>query len=384
MIVVKPRPPDDSHLHLGCFFPAGQTTFLLSDEAVSRTPPMTRANLVALAVEAEQIGFDSLFIADNWSGHQRISEESKHQGPTYHAALLAMALFAVTENIGVISTLHTSYHHPSHVARMGATLDAFSGGRWGWNIVTGFLKEEAGLFGDDPVEHDERYRRAAEFVDVVKLLWSEIEPIDHNGKYYAAAGRLKAPRPVQQPHPYLINAGASPAGSAFAARYADMLLTMAQNEERVREVDERIKALTASEGRSVSTAAFCVSLVREGAGEAEEEWDRLTRSINMAATKELATDILGGVESMQGMFAEMGEDEATRAFGSAGSTIRLVGTAEEVAEKLISLKTNTDATGAFINFPLWSPAELQRFAPVLPHLVEAGVWQPPETRQHSW
>lgn len=381
---MKPRPPDDSHLHLGCFFPAGQTTFLLSDEAVRRTPPMTRANLVALAVEAERIGFDSLFIADNWSGHQRISEMSKHQGPTYHAALLAMALFAVTEHIGVISTIHTSYHHPSHVARMGATLDAFSDGRWGWNIVTGFLKQEAGLFGDEPVEHDERYRRAAEFVDVVKQLWSEIEPIDHEGKYYSAAGRLKAPRPVQSPHPYLINAGASPAGSAFAAQYADMLLTMAESEDRVREVDERISALTAPLGRSVSTAAFCVSLVRQGSGEAEEEWDRLSQSINMAATKELAADILGGVESMKGIFAEMGEEEAARVFGSAGSTIPLVGTPEQVAEKLISLKLNTNATGAFINFPLWSPDELRQFAPVLPYLVEAGVWQPPNTREHSW
>lgn len=380
----KPRPPRSDHLHLGCFFPAGQTTFLLSDEAVRRTPPMTRKNLVAFAEEAELVGFDSLFIADNWSGHQRISEESKHQGPSYHAALLAMALFAVTENIGVISTIHTSYHHPAHVARMGATLDAFSGGRWGWNIVTGFLEQEALLFGDTPVEHDERYRRAAEFVDVVKLFWSEFEPIDHKGEYYSAAGRLKAPRPVQQPHPFLINAGASPAGSAFAARYADMMLMMAENEDRVREVDARLEALTAPLGRSVSTSAFCVSIVREGEGEAEEEWDRLTASINMAATKELAADIVGGVESMQDIFAKMGEDEAARTFGSAGSTIHLVGTAEQVADKLISLKQNTHATGAFINFPLWSAAELQTFAPVLPHLLDAGIWQPPHTRGYSW
>lgn len=380
----KPRPADPSQLHLGCFFPAGQTTFLLSDEAVRRTPPMTRKNLLELAVTAEDIGFDSLFLADNWSGHQRISEAGKHQGPTYHAAMLAMALFAVTENIGVISTIQTSYHEPAHVARMGATLDAFSDGRWGWNIVTGFLKEEAALFGDEPVEHDERYRRAAEFVDIVKLLWSEFEPIDFAGKYYAAKGRLKAPRPVQEPHPFLINAGASEAGTAFAADYADMLLTMAESEERVRQLDERVAALTAGNGRQVATSAFCVCIVRDGEGEAEEEWDRLSRSLNMAATKELAIDILGGVESMKGIFEQMGEEDATRAFGSAGSTIKLIGTPEQVAESLISLKRTTAATGAFINFPLWSPAELRRFSPVLPHLREAGVWSSPETRNHSW
>lgn len=380
----KPRPVDASQLHLGCFFPAGQTTFLLSDEAVRRTPPMTRKNLLDLAVAAEEVGFDSLFIADNWSGHQRISEAAGHQGPTYHAAMLAMALFAVTEHIGVISTLQTSYHEPAHVARMGATLDAFSEGRWGWNIVTGFLKEEAALFGDEPVEHDERYRRAAEFVDVVKQFWSEFEPIDFAGKYYTARGRLKAPRAVQQPHPFLINAGASDAGTAFAAEYADMLLTMAESEDRLRSLDERLDALTAVNGRRVSTSAFCVCIVREGAGEAEEEWERLSRSLNMGATKELAVDILGGVESMKGIFASMGEDEATRAFGSAGSTIKLLGTPEQVADSLISLKANTAASGAFINFPLWSADEVRRFAPVLPHLGDAGVWSPPETREYSW
>ena len=111
-----------------------------------------------------------------------------------------MAIFAVTEHIGVITTMHTTHHKPAHVARMGATLDAFSDGRWGWNIVTGFGDPEARLFGNETmVEHDERYAMAGEFVDIVKRLWTEAEPIDHDGAYYRVRGRIKAPRPVQRP-----------------------------------------------------------------------------------------------------------------------------------------------------------------------------------------
>ena len=188
---MKHRPTNADELHLGYFFPSGKTNFLYSDEAARRTPEMTKANLIALAQAAEHTGFDSLFIADNWSGHQRAAELAGHQSPAYHAPLLAMALLTATEHIGVISTFHTTHHKPAHVARMGATLDAFSEGRWGWNVVTGFSADEAALFGEEFVEHDKRYDMASEFTDIVIRLWNEIEPIDVNGDYYQVRGRIK-------------------------------------------------------------------------------------------------------------------------------------------------------------------------------------------------
>jgi FMNH2-dependent dimethyl sulfone monooxygenase len=381
---MKSKPEDPSQLSLGYFFPSGKTNFLYSDEAARRTPAMTKDNLIALARAAERVGFDSLFIADNWSGHQRVAEEFGHQSPAYHAPLLAMALLAATEHIGVISTFHTTHHKPAHVARMGATLDAFSDGRWGWNVVTGFSADEAALFGEEFIAHDQRYVMAAEFVEIVIRLWTEHEPIDVDGRFYRVTGRIKTPRPVQQHHPLLVSAGASPAGTQFAAQFCDQLVTLANTEELVREVDDRLATLTAKTQRTVGTCPFSMAIVRAGDGEAEAEYARLLDSLNVEATKEIAADVLGSIESSRSMYEKMGEDEATRAFGGAGSVLQLIGTPEQVAEKIISLKQNTATTNLLINFPLWSPAELETFTPVLEHLREAGIWSPPQDRKWSW
>jgi FMNH2-dependent dimethyl sulfone monooxygenase len=381
---MKTRPSNPDQLSVNYFFPSGQTNLVWSDEAARRTPRMNRDNLLELARTAEEVGFDSLFIADNWSGHQREAERAGHQSPAFHAPLLAMGIFAVTSHIGVITTFHTTHHKPAHVARMGANLDAFSDGRWGWNIVTGHSADEAALFGDQFIEHDERYAMATEFVEIVERLWAEQEPIDVDGKYYRVQGRIKAPRPAQQPHPLLVCAGASPAGTQFAADWCDALVTLAKDDDGLRAVDGRLRALTAVNKRTVGTWPFCVTLIRDGDGQAEEEFEQLLESLNAEAARELAADILGSIQTATAMFEKMGEEQAIRAFGSGGAEVQLIGTPEQVAAKLISLKQNADASGVLLNFPLWSPAELRGFARVLPYLREAGIWTPPQERGWSW
>jgi FMNH2-dependent dimethyl sulfone monooxygenase len=380
----KPRPADPGHLSVNYFFPSGQTNLVWSDEAARRTPRLNRDNLLELARTAEDVGFDSLFIADNWSGHQREAERAGHQSPAFHAPLLAMGIFAVTDHIGVITTFHTTHHKPAHVARMGANLDAYSGGRWGWNCVTGHSQDEAALFGEAFIEHDLRYAMAAEFVEIVERLWAEEEPIDVDGKYYRVQGRIKAPRPAQRPRPLLVSAGASPAGTQFAAEWCDALVTLARDDAGLLAVHERVRALTAGNGRDVGTWPFCITLIRDGEGEAEEEFAHLLESLNVAATRELAADILGSIQTAAAMFEEQGEEEAARAFGSGGAEVHLIGTPEQVAEKIIGLKRNANASGVLLNFPLWSPQEIRGFERVLPYLREAGVWTPPADRDWSW
>ncbi|MEQ3550101.1 LLM class flavin-dependent oxidoreductase [Pseudonocardia nematodicida] len=365
-------------LSIGYFFPAGQTNHVWSDEAARRTPRLNRENLLELARTAEDVGFDSLFIADNWSGHQRAAELAGHQSPAYHAPLLAMGIFAVTERIGVVSTFHTTHHKPAHVARMGATLADFSSGRWGWNVVTGFSDAEAALFGEEFVPHDERYEMAAEFVDVVDRLWTEQEPFDHDGRYYRMKGRIKAPRPAARPR--LVSAGASEAGTAFAARYCDELVTLAKDDDGLRGVESRLAGLTAGTGRNVSVTPFAIALVRENEGEAEEEYARLLESLNHDAAWEIAGDILGSIESARAMFDKLGEDKAVRALGSGEAMIQLVGTPEQVAERLTRLTSEIDIRNILVNFPLWSPAELRGFGKVLDLLADAGVWSRPSGR----
>ncbi|WP_291048948.1 LLM class flavin-dependent oxidoreductase [Herbiconiux sp.] len=383
----KARTHDPEQLSFSYFFPTGQTDHVWSDEAARSTPVLSKRVFLDMARAAEETGFDSLFIADTWSGHQRAAERAGHQSPKFHAPMLAMALFAVTEHLGVITTAHTTHHQPAHVARMGATLDAFSEGRWGWNVVTGFGDAEARLFGEPSlVPHDERYAMAGEFVDVVKKFWSSEDAFEHVGRYYSASGRMKAPRPVQSPHPLLVSAGASPAGMAFAAEQCDQLVVAGNSIAKIQDVDSRLDAVLAAAGRTapLSTTPFTITIVREGEGEAEEEYERLTRSLNVAATMELAADILGDIESIKSMFAGQGAAEAARAWGSGQGILKLFGTSEQVAEQLIALKRETSTSNVLINFPLWNPGEVKGFRSVLNHLRDAGVWVPPSERNYSW
>ena len=381
---MKARPTNPDHISINYFFPSGQTNLVWSDEAARRTPPLNTDNALALARAAEEIGFDSLFIADNWSGHQRAAEIAGHQSPAFHAPLLAMGLFAVTDHIGVITTFHTTHHKPAHVARMGANLDGFSDGRWGWNCVTGHSGDEAALFGEEFIEHDLRYEMAAEFVDVVTQYWTEFEPIDFEGKYYKAKGRIKAPRVAQTPHPLIVSAGASPAGTAFAADWCDALVTLGKTNEDMLATKGRLEEHIARNGRHVGTWPFSIVLIRDGDGEAEEEFEHLLESLNPEAAEELAADILGSIQTAEAMFEKMGREQAVREFGSGGAEIKLIGTPEQVAERIISLKRDAGANGVLLNFPLWSPEEISSFSKVFPILREAGVWIPPEERDWSW
>ncbi|QBJ97751.1 LLM class flavin-dependent oxidoreductase [Rhodococcus sp. ABRD24] len=377
--------PDE--LGLTYFFPTGQTDHVWSDEAARATPPLSKSVFLDMARAAEQTGFDALFIADSWSGHQREAERAGHQSPKYHAPLLAMGLFAATEHIGVITTMHTTHHKPAHIARMGATLDAFSGGRWGWNVVTGFGDPEAKLFGaENLVEHDERYAMAGEFVEIVRRLWSEDDPIDVHGNFYRVEGRIKAPRPVQQPHPLLVSAGGSPAGMKFAAQHCDQIVVAGNTIEKVQETSRRVDAAVHEAGRTapLGTTPFTIVIVRDGEGEAEETYERLVRSLNEEATMELAADILGGIDSVRALFADQGHSAAARAWGSGQGILKLFGTSEQVAQQLIDLKTQTSTNNVLLNFPLWNPTELQSFAPVMDHLRDAGMWRPPSERDYSW
>jgi FMNH2-dependent dimethyl sulfone monooxygenase len=106
--------------------------------------------------------------------------------------------------------------------------------------------------------------------------------------------------------------------------------------------------------------------------------------LNAEAAWEIAADILGSIETAQAMFDRLGRDEAVRAIGSGSAQLQLIGTPDEVAQQLISLKQNTGAGGVLINFPLWSPRELHGFAGVLRRLEDAGVRTPPASRDYSW
>jgi FMN-dependent oxidoreductase (nitrilotriacetate monooxygenase family) len=198
-----------------------------------------------LARIAERGTFDSLFLADG----PALRQNAKYRpAGSLEPTVLLTALAGATSRIGLIATASTTYNAPYNLARRFASLDHVSGGRAGWNIVTTADLSSARNFGlDDRPAHRERYERAAEFVEVSTRLWDSwedgaeqgdkaagiyadperIHQIDYEGKYFRVRGPMNGPRSPQG-WPLLVQAGSSPEGRGFAARYAEAVFTAQQ------------------------------------------------------------------------------------------------------------------------------------------------------------
>ena len=165
--------------------------------------------------------------------------------PKLDPAVLVPYLAQATTHLGLVPTLSVSEYPPYLLARLVNSLDHVTEGRIGWNCVTGSNDGAAQNYGHDRHHpHDERYDIADEFADVVTRLWeawepdavvldraapmfadgSKVHPIHHEGKYFKCRGPLNAPRSPQGRVP-ICQAGGSPRGQAFAARWADTIIT---------------------------------------------------------------------------------------------------------------------------------------------------------------
>lgn len=161
------------------------------------------------------------------------------------ALTLASHIAAVTTHIGLITTVNTTYSDPYNVARATATIDHLSAGRVGLNIVTGKNVEAARNFGrDQHWDNDRRYDWAAEYIQVLQLLWDSweddarvadpttgqfvdsdrVHQIGFKGEFFTVDGPLNVQRPVQGRLP-IINAGASERSRDLGARFSDLRFT---------------------------------------------------------------------------------------------------------------------------------------------------------------
>jgi FMNH2-dependent dimethyl sulfone monooxygenase len=362
---------------VGCFFPNGKTGAVFSDYLLDMNPEPNAASLLRLAQSCEAIGLGWVLVADGWVGMDRLSESLQHASPMLHAPTLGAVLATGTERIGVITTMHTDIHKPAHVARIGASLDAISDGRWGWNIVTD-QPNQARLFGQEPLGHDKRYEVADEFTEHVKALWHE-DPVDLQGEYFATKGRLKTPHIVQRPHPLLVSAAASPAGMRFAARHCNMLLTSAPTVEHAAQVRATMDELLAEVGRDPRELDVVVTgkcLVRPTQAEAEDEWARVEEQLNLDVALDQMATMYSGDAAMPAREADREQLEAARRVAEGAWFNDMIGSPQTIAERLLALH-EVGISGIAMQFLLWNDADIRQLAPALAIMQSAGAWTPP-------
>lgn len=292
------------------------------------------------------------------------------------------ALSAVTERIGFVASASTTYNDPFTIARKFASLDHISGGRAGWNVVTSWSEQEALNYNRDKhLEHDLRYRRAEEFVDVVMGLWdsweddafirnkdtgqyfdpAKLHNLRHRGEHFSVHGPLNVARPIQG-YPVIAQAGSSGPGQMLGGRIADIIYTQQTDKEVAKAFYRSVKANTASCGRDpeqqlVMPGILCVLGSTEA--EAHHLMDRLQDLIHPqlglqilashfgdlsghdidGPVPDLLADVNGVKSGHEALMRIVREKQMTirdvyRMLAGASGHLVVVGTPEQVADRM--------------------------------------------------
>jgi FMN-dependent oxidoreductase (nitrilotriacetate monooxygenase family) len=318
---------------------------------------------------------------------------------------------AATERLGLGATYSTTYYPPYHVARAFATLDHLSGGRAAWNVVTSVNDAEARNFGiAEHLDHDARYDRAEEFIEVVSRLWDswedgavvadrgsgiyadpdKVHELHHHGTFYDVRGPLTVPRPPQG-RPPIIQAGSSGRGRDFAAKWADLIFTAAPNlamaKDHYRDQKERVAALGRDPDlvRMLPMAYTIVGETEAHAREKEEIFlnqlvhpmasltllseltnhDFSGHSLDDLVTDELIDSVSGIRGLVQGVRKSLGDTPLTlRTLASHRATLlqgpRFVGTGAQVAEQMHAW-FDEDACDGFVVAATHLPGTFEEF-----------------------
>ena len=220
--------------------------------------------------------FDGVFLADIigvydvYGGGIDVTAREAVQLPVNDPMMLVSAMAAVTEHLGFGITVNVHNEAPYTFARRISTLDHLTGGRVGWNIVTGYLDSAHRGRGDKALPaHDRRYEYAEEYLEVLYKLWegsweegaarrdraarvfadpSRIRRIAHHGEFLDVEGyHLSEPSP--QRTPVLYQAGASGRGRAFAGQHAECVFISANDKATARASVRAIRAEAVRAGR---------------------------------------------------------------------------------------------------------------------------------------
>ncbi|MBD1589296.1 LLM class flavin-dependent oxidoreductase [Pseudomonas typographi] len=373
--------------------------------------------------------FDFLFFADRLAVGDQMGgsrEFALRYGAQDAARLDPLPLLAYlvgqTRRLGLGCTRSTTYYEPAHVARAFATLDHLSKGRAAWNIVTSMNDSEGRLFGKAKhLEHDLRYDRADEFVEVACKLWNSWAPgalkldrasgeladpagvtsVNHNGTWFQVEGPLNIPRSPQG-RPVLIQAGSSGRGRRFGARWAEAIFTIQPNLAAARAFRDDVRSQAQAAGRNADHCKVLTAVMPFiGASEAEARAKRdqhnalarpelglvtLSSQLNFDFSAFSLDTTVGALaalpdtppavaEKLLGQGADTTLETLGRSYAASVRVPQWVGTGAQVAEQLAGWFEQGGCDGYVIS-PGYLPGSFSEFVEaVVPHLQRRGLYR---------
>lgn len=284
-----------------------------------------------LARIAEQAGFDYALSQIRFTAGY--GAEYQHE-----SVAISHALLAATEKLRVIAAVLPGPWHPAVLAKQIATIDQLTGGRVAVNVVSGWFRGEFHGIGEPWLEHDERYRRSQEFIEVLKGIWTQ-DNFTYKGDFYRFHDYTLKPKPLQQPHPEIFQGGSSRAARDMAARVSDWYFTNGNTVEGIKAQVDDIRAKAAANGHSVKVGVNAFIIARDTEAEAK----LVLQEIIDKADPE-AVNAFGDAVKQAGKASPEGEGNwAKSTFQDLvqyndGFKTNLIGTPRQIAERIVALK----------------------------------------------
>ncbi|MGD6966259.1 LLM class flavin-dependent oxidoreductase [Rossellomorea vietnamensis] len=319
--------------------------------------PATYEYAEKVAKSAEEWGYSTTLIAELY-----LNDIKGQKHDSLEAWTTAAALAAVTDKLEIMTAIRPGFHNPAVAAKMAASIDNLSKGRFTLNVVSAWWAEEARQYGGVFTEHDERYDRTREFIDVLKGLWTE-DSFSYHGDFYQLEETKLFPKPVQRPNPILYAGGESEKGKSTIVDKCDAYVmhggTVEEIQAKVADMKSRREQTNNPDLSSFGMAAYVIC--RDTEEEAKEELDRITD------VKE--SDAYSGFKDFTSK-SQLEQQIQLQDYSVSNRGLRpnLIGTPEQIADRILQYEN----AGLDLLLLQFSPQleEMERFSKQVMPLVE--------------
>jgi alkanesulfonate monooxygenase SsuD/methylene tetrahydromethanopterin reductase-like flavin-dependent oxidoreductase (luciferase family) len=324
---------------------------------------------VALAKMADEMEFEALVPVGRWKGFGGVTN---FNGAGFEAYTWAAGVGSVNRTSGIFATSHVPTVHPVMAAKQAATIDHITGGRFSLNVVTGWFRPEFEMFGEPWMEHDSRYDRALEWLEIIKLLWTRDDDFDYEGKYYTVRNGYQQPKPIQKPYPVVMNAGASEKGRHFAAKHCDVSFIGVHSDvpsEVAKQLQESKRLAREEYGREIQvwTNAYIVQ------GDTEEDAKKFHHYyVHEKGDWVAATNLVDTIGINSESYPPGVVQKLKAHFIAGWGGFPLVGTKEQIVDGLAML-ANAGFDGIILSWPKYIEQMAQFQKETYPLVVQAGL-----------
>lgn len=284
-----------------------------------------------LAQTAEKAGFDYALSQIRFTAGY--GAEFQHE-----SVAISHALLASTERLKVIAAILPGPWNPVVLAKQIATIDHLTNGRIAVNIVSGWFRGEFQAIGEPWLEHDERYRRSEEFIEVLKGIWTT-DNFSYQGDFYRIHNYSLKPKPLQQPHPEILQGGSSRAARDMASRVSDWYFTNGNTVEGIKAQVDDIRAKAAATGHKVKIGVNAFIIARDTEAEAKAVLAEIIEKADFEAVNAFGHEVKQAGKASpegEGNWAKSTFEDLVQY--NDGFKTNLIGTPAQIAERIVALK----------------------------------------------